>query len=375
MVDGNLPLSENSEVLGDALKLLASRSLRVGLSRIGQADDDAEPGINGGGESAAAGARRLVAVIARKQLIEGIVPLLIDLRVILQQEKHPLLISLMSCLAALLQDHKADIEDVLAGDKQLAKELIFDMKKAEQAVKLQQAQKEQLEKHLDQERHTTSRDCASSASVLQQTPHHAEVPSMKNKPGAAEQSHHAMPPPAITTKTPAAGLPTSSILASLSKGHLPVAGLSARTPHTSSSIQSKGSRRMSTPALLPSGIKSSKQKDAEDAPLLVMLRSPEAEQALKPWSINIDKPKCPGSKANARSKPPQGGASDKTQELVINQPDVKVEDNVPEQAACHAHGLKKGSSGIGKQVKENAIPVAVAAAPINQKRRRDPQCR
>ena len=43
----------------------------------------------------------------------------------------------MSSLAALLRDHKAEIEDVLAADKQLAKELLFDMKRAEQ-VRAQQ---------------------------------------------------------------------------------------------------------------------------------------------------------------------------------------------------------------------------------------------
>lgn len=34
----------------------------------------------------------------------------------------------MTCMATLLRDHKAEIEDILAGDKQLARELVFDMK-------------------------------------------------------------------------------------------------------------------------------------------------------------------------------------------------------------------------------------------------------
>jgi hypothetical protein len=47
---------------------------------------------------------------------------------------------LMTCMAAMLKDYKAEIEDILVTDKQLAKELLFDMKQAEQAAKLQQQQ-------------------------------------------------------------------------------------------------------------------------------------------------------------------------------------------------------------------------------------------
>ena len=45
-----------------------------------------------------------------------------------QASQHPLLGPLMTCMASLLRDHKAEIEDILAGDKQLARELVFDMK-------------------------------------------------------------------------------------------------------------------------------------------------------------------------------------------------------------------------------------------------------
>ena len=53
----------------------------------------------------------------------------------MQASKHPLLGPLMTCMAQLLRDHKAEIEDILAGDRQLAKELAFDMRQAEAANK------------------------------------------------------------------------------------------------------------------------------------------------------------------------------------------------------------------------------------------------
>ena len=53
-----------------------------------------------------------------------------------QASQHPLLGPLMTCMASLLRDHKAEIEDILAGDKQLARELVFDMKQVGDVLNL-----------------------------------------------------------------------------------------------------------------------------------------------------------------------------------------------------------------------------------------------
>ena len=91
MADGALPLGECSEVLGDALRLLASKELRVTASKLAATDDDGagagEGGpaaAAGGGEAAARARGRLVGALIKRHLVEGVVPLLVELRHIMQ---------------------------------------------------------------------------------------------------------------------------------------------------------------------------------------------------------------------------------------------------------------------------------------------------
>ena len=76
------------------------------MSRGGAADEE-EP------ESAvaAAGAARgkVVSAMMRKHLVEGMVPVLVDLKRLLEAGRHPLLIELMATMRALLLDHKHEV--------------------------------------------------------------------------------------------------------------------------------------------------------------------------------------------------------------------------------------------------------------------------
>ena len=76
------------------------------MSRGGAADEE-EP------ESAvaAAGAARgkVVSAMMRKHLVESMVPVLVDLKRLLEAGRHPLLSELMATLRALLKDHKHEV--------------------------------------------------------------------------------------------------------------------------------------------------------------------------------------------------------------------------------------------------------------------------
>ncbi|GFH23396.1 Cnd1 domain-containing protein, partial [Haematococcus lacustris] len=149
VADGLLPLQEQgaAEVLGDALRLLASKHIKVSTSRMVAGDEDALMAA-AGGEAAGAGATQAVAEVAKakgklvsammkKHLVESVVPLLVELKAMLSETRHPLLGPLMTCMVALLREHKGELEDILVAHKQLAKELLFDMKQAEVAAKQQ----------------------------------------------------------------------------------------------------------------------------------------------------------------------------------------------------------------------------------------------
>jgi hypothetical protein len=53
----------------------------------------------------------------KRHLVEGVVPVMVELRRMLTEEKHPLLADLMRCFASLLKEYKGEIEEILVADK------------------------------------------------------------------------------------------------------------------------------------------------------------------------------------------------------------------------------------------------------------------
>ncbi|GIL80353.1 hypothetical protein Vretifemale_9598 [Volvox reticuliferus] len=142
VVDGALPLEEAGEVLGDALRLLVCKDMKVNANRFGAAAEDDAEQLTGTQEDAAKARGRLVGAMMRKHLTESVVPLMVELRYMLQAQKHPLLGSLMLCMASLLREHKSEIEEILVSDKQLALEIMHDLKHYESLAKQHQQQQE-----------------------------------------------------------------------------------------------------------------------------------------------------------------------------------------------------------------------------------------
>lgn len=94
---------------------------------------DDEGGEGGGGTASAllAAKGRAVTQVAKKNLIQIAVPIFIELKRLLESKNSPLTGCLMECLRALLKDYKNEIEEILVADKQLQKELLYDMQKYE----------------------------------------------------------------------------------------------------------------------------------------------------------------------------------------------------------------------------------------------------
>ena len=74
----------------------------------------------------------------KKNVIENIIPIVISLKHKLEELKSPLIDDLMTCLRELMKDYKNEVKDMLAGDKQLATEIEFDLKKWEEDQKKQE---------------------------------------------------------------------------------------------------------------------------------------------------------------------------------------------------------------------------------------------
>ena len=93
---------------------------------------DEEGGEGGATASALLAAKgRAVTQVAKKNLIQIAVPIFIELKRLLESKNSPLIGCLMECLRALLKDYKNEMDEILVADKQLQRELLYDMQKYE----------------------------------------------------------------------------------------------------------------------------------------------------------------------------------------------------------------------------------------------------
>ena len=269
-----------------------------------------------------------------------------------QASKHPLLGPLMTCMAALLRDHRTEIEDILAADKQLARELIFDMKQAEQAAKQQPIQVRANEAAAPQLPAATEEEDAAPFDADMAAPRTAGKALAPGGEGNRRMSEAA-------AKTPfTAGLGMGS--------KTPGLATAGKTPFTGASMgRASGAP---TPAPLRSGAgrasaPAQPREEDERAETVVQLRSPDglSREPLQPWSVNLSAPVA-GAAAAAKSK---GVASGK----------VRKATNVVHEAAAEATALLVGAldtevaaeGARGKKGPAAAKPPS--AAPAGKKRK------
>ncbi|EDQ85558.1 uncharacterized protein MONBRDRAFT_11650 [Monosiga brevicollis MX1] len=130
VVDDKLNLDAALEpVVRDALAILASKDIKVGRAK--EEDDDEELPVVPGGEEKRKATQHLVSKVAKRTLIENIVPMLLTLKTKLEEHKSPLQRPLLFYLREVIRDNKAEMDDVLAANRTLASELAYDLKALE----------------------------------------------------------------------------------------------------------------------------------------------------------------------------------------------------------------------------------------------------
>jgi condensin-2 complex subunit D3 len=120
------------DVLSDAFHILTSPWLRVGRAGTSTAEDDdvEDPNVTTGKSAKLAVAKgRLLSNISRKQMVEIILPILCNLKSILQTSCSPLLKELMTYLAEMFRAYKTEVKEFLANDPSLLQEVEYDAKK------------------------------------------------------------------------------------------------------------------------------------------------------------------------------------------------------------------------------------------------------
>ncbi|KAJ7392206.1 Condensin-2 complex subunit D3 [Desmophyllum pertusum] len=133
--DGDIILDHDSaSVLKDALLILSSKNIKLSSMRAKAAEDLADDGDMAGAAIVQARNKFLTQVL-KKNMIENIIPIIIELKHMLEKQHSPLLKDLMSCLKEVMKDYRSEVQDVLSADRQLANEIEFDLKRFEEQQK------------------------------------------------------------------------------------------------------------------------------------------------------------------------------------------------------------------------------------------------
>lgn len=142
-----------ANVLSDALAVLSDPHMRVGKSGQTQPEEDFEdPNMSTNStKRVLAATGRLLSIISRKHLIEKILPILCNLKSILQKSHSSLLKNLMSFLVDVFRQYKDEVKEYLANDPTLLQEIEYDARQFQKAVKQNSATpiSDGIEIHLD----------------------------------------------------------------------------------------------------------------------------------------------------------------------------------------------------------------------------------
>jgi condensin-2 complex subunit D3 len=132
--DGLLDLDDFASqcVLQDALQILACKEIRIqGNRAAGGVAENMELEEESGAAAFAASKGRVVTQIAKKNLVQNAIPIFIELKRLLESKNSHLTGCLMDCLRMILKEYKSEIDEILVADKQLQKELLYDIQKYE----------------------------------------------------------------------------------------------------------------------------------------------------------------------------------------------------------------------------------------------------
>jgi len=134
VVEGDLKLN-NANAIGvitDCLTVLASKNIKLKATRGNNVDPDV-PDEKLSKLEAARG--KILSKLVKKNALENIVPLLIELKHLFEQSRSPLLRHLMVYFKELVADYKDEIDEILVADPTLAAELKYDLDRFEKKQK------------------------------------------------------------------------------------------------------------------------------------------------------------------------------------------------------------------------------------------------
>eukprot|EP00578_Thalassiosira_sp_NH16_P031145 CAMPEP_0181081036 /NCGR_PEP_ID=MMETSP1071-20121207/2891_1 /TAXON_ID=35127 /ORGANISM="Thalassiosira sp., Strain NH16" /LENGTH=1196 /DNA_ID=CAMNT_0023162563 /DNA_START=1 /DNA_END=3591 /DNA_ORIENTATION=+ len=124
-----------TNVLTDTLAILTSPEIKVGRKGVEDADDDLAS-VNGSkSDQRNIHKQRLLSKISRKHLMEIVMPILCNLKSVLEESRSPLLKNLMKYLGYIFRSFKSEVQENLANNPTLLQELEYDTRQYEKHQK------------------------------------------------------------------------------------------------------------------------------------------------------------------------------------------------------------------------------------------------
>jgi condensin-2 complex subunit D3 len=125
----NKRIDSATNVLTDTLDILTSPEIKVG--RVGSDDDQDDVASTNGSKPDQRNLhkQRLLSKISRKHLMEIVIPILCNLKAVLEASHSPLLKNLMHYLGYIFRTFKAEVSEHLANNPTLLQELEYDCKR------------------------------------------------------------------------------------------------------------------------------------------------------------------------------------------------------------------------------------------------------
>ncbi|XP_016299020.1 condensin-2 complex subunit D3-like isoform X2 [Sinocyclocheilus anshuiensis] len=147
-VDSELPLdSEGSEMLADIFDILSLKEMKLtAMSGPAAGEEPQEDEMAMAKAVLQVAQKKLVSQVQKRNFVENVIPIIISLKNMLEEQHSPVLKHLMAYLQVTMQDYRLQVKELFAADEQLAAEVEYNLKQFEKEKQLQEQQ--QMENQL-----------------------------------------------------------------------------------------------------------------------------------------------------------------------------------------------------------------------------------
>uniref|UniRef100_A0A8C1CBU3 Condensin-2 complex subunit D3 n=1 Tax=Cyprinus carpio carpio TaxID=630221 RepID=A0A8C1CBU3_CYPCA len=225
-VDSELPLdSDGSELLADTFDILSLKEMKLtAMSGPAAGEEPQEDEMAMAKAVLQVAQKKLVSQVQKRNFVENVIPIIISLKNMLEEQHSPVLKHLMAYLQVTMQEYRSEVKELFAADEQLAAEVEYNLKQFE---KEKQQEQQQMENQLANFTLSPRRNSNAVASPAQAAnvggqagfatplnPHAAKGPGQTPKSALRRRTYAGMVTPVRTHSSPtvfSTGKPNDSL--------------------------------------------------------------------------------------------------------------------------------------------------------------------